>query len=124
MNTDSFLENQKIRQQHFEDKLDARLVKCKNVQKYADKQNTIYDRYDNKILYGINNKMAAFGVSDGTSNQLDQLLVLDSHKLGAGAAGANPCVYENFDTENYKFTDYIIIIILVLILFIIIYNKN
>jgi len=126
MNTDYNLENQKIRQDNFEKKLNNRLVKCKNVENYADKQNTIYDQDNNMILYGINNKMAAFGVSDGTCNQLDQLLYTNNHICGAGAAGANPCRLERFETNNNSFliTDNIVIILLILLLIIIIYNKN
>ncbi len=127
MNTDNFIDNQKIREQIFEDKIKSRVVKCKNIYKYADTQNTVYDKYNNKMLYGINNKMAAFGVSDGTSNQLDQLLALNSHKFGAGAAGANPCNLEKFDsvndTFNFKITDNVIIIILFLIMIYTIHNK-
>ena len=127
MNTDSFLDNQQIRQQIFEDKLNSRLVKCKDVREYANMQNTIYNKCNNKMLYGLNDKMAAFGVSDGTSNQLDQLLVLDSHQLGAGTAGANPCVLEKFesdDTYSLKITDNVIIVILFFIMIVVIFNKN
>jgi hypothetical protein len=122
------LEYQKIREQIFQDKINSRLVKCKDVEKYADKQNTVYDKKHNKMLYGLNNKMAAFGVSDGTCNQLDQLLVLNDHKCGAGAAGANPCLLERFDndnnTYNLKITDNVIILILFCILLVIIFNKK
>lgn len=128
MNIDYFVENSAIRQKNFEDKIKARVVKCKNVQKYADKQNTIYNKCSNKMLYGVNNKMAAFGVSDGTSNQLDQLLVLKSHQLGAGAAGANPCVLEKFEsndnTNNFKMTDNVISVLLLFIMFFMIFNRN
>jgi hypothetical protein len=130
MNIDNFVANSAIRQKNFEDKIKARTVKCKNVQKYADKQNTIYNKCSNKMLYGVNNKMAAFGVSDGTSDQLDQLLVLKSHQLGAGAAGANPCVFEKFennqtdDTNSYKITDNVVSGLLVFIMFFMIFNRN
>jgi hypothetical protein len=127
MNTDNILENQKIREQIFQDKINSRVVKCKDVEKYADKQNTVYDKKHNKMLYGLNNKMGAFGVSDGTCNQLDQLLVLNDHKCGAGAAGANPCLLERFDNNNsynLKVTDNVIIIILFCILLVIIFNKR
>jgi hypothetical protein len=130
MNIDNFVENSAIRQKNFEDKIKARTVKCKNIEKYADKQNTIYNKCSNKMLYGVNNKMAAFGVSDGTSDQLDQLLVLKSHQLGAGAAGANPCVLEKFETNktndanNFKITENVVISLLVFIMFFMIFNRN
>ena len=127
MNTDYNLENQKIIQDNFENKLNARLVKCNDIQNYANKQNTIYDQHDNLMLYGINNKMAAFGVSDGTSNQLDQLLYTNNHICGAGAAGGNPCILEKFNSDNNNgllISDNIIIVILFLILIMIIYNKK
>jgi hypothetical protein len=127
MNTDNFVNNQKIREQIFQDKIKSRVVKCKDVYKYANKQNTVYDKDDNKMLYGINNKMAAFGVSDGTSDQLDQLLALNAHKCGVGTAGANPCDLEKFDsvndTFNFKISDNIIIITLFLIMIYAIHNK-
>jgi len=125
MNTDYILENPKIREKNFQDKIDCRVVKCKDVENYADKQNTIYDKTTNKMLYGINNKMAAFGVSDGTSDQLDPLLVLNDHKYGAGTAGANPCVLERFDdTNRFKITDNVIVILLFIIMILLIYYKK
>jgi hypothetical protein len=126
MNTDYILENRKIREKNFQDKINARLVKCKDVISYADKQNTEYDRFNNEMLYGINNKMAAFGVSDGTCNQLDQLLVLKDHQCGAGAAGANPCYLEKFEGlhHDFKMTETIISAILFCILVLLLFNKN
>ncbi len=96
-----------------------------NPYEYANKQNTIYDPQTNTFLYGINNKMRATGVGDGTCNQINPLIFQNNNKCGFGSAGGNPCikVVESFKSENnnYKVSDYITSIILVLILLLIIY---
>ena len=96
-----------------------------NPYEYANKQNTVYDPETNTFLYGINNKMRATGVGDGTCNQINPLIFQDSNKCGFGSAGGNPCikVIESFNNENnnYKVTDYITSIIIVLIILLIIY---
>jgi len=96
-----------------------------NPYEYADKQNTIYEPQTNTFLYGINNKMRATGVGDGTCNQINPLIFQDNNRCGFGSAGGNPCmkVIESFNNEqnNYKATDYITSIILVLIILLIIY---
>jgi hypothetical protein len=58
---------------------------------YANQQNTVYDAKNNEILYGINNHMKASGVSDGTCNQINPLMLRYSARCGVGAAGGNPC---------------------------------
>jgi len=95
-----------------------------NPYEYANKQNTFYDPQTNQFLYGINNKMRATGVGDGTCNQINPLIFQDNYKCGFGSAGGNPCkkVIESFNSEsNYKLSDYITSIILVLIIILIIY---
>ena len=67
--------------------------KCKN---YANKQNAKY--ISNQILYGINNNIDIFGVSDGTCKQIDPLIYNDKNKCGFGLAGGNPC----YTTENFQ----------------------
>ena len=97
-----------------------------NPYEYANKQNTFYDPQTNQFLYGINNKMRATGVGDGTCNQINPLIFQDNYKCGFGSAGGNPCkkVIESFnsgDNNDYKLSDYITSIILVLIIILIIY---
>ena len=96
-----------------------------NPYEYANKQNTIYDSQTNTFLYGINNKMRATGVGDGTCNQINPLIFQDNYKCGFGSAGANPCrkVVESFNSDgnDYKVSDYITSSILVLIILLIIY---
>jgi hypothetical protein len=96
-----------------------------NPYEYANKQNTIYDPNTNQFLYGINNKMRATGVGDGTCNQINPLIFQDNNKCGFGSAGGNPCnkVIESFnsDENEYKISDYIMSITIVLILLLIIY---
>jgi len=95
-----------------------------NPYEYANKQNTFYDPQTNQFLYGINNKMRATGVGDGTCNQINPLIFQDNYKCGFGSAGGNPWkkVIESFNSEsNYKLSDYITSIILVLIIILIIY---
>lgn len=97
-----------------------------NPYEYANKQNTFYDPQTNQFLYGINNKMRATGVGDGTCNQINPLIFQDNYKCGFGSAGGNPCkkVIESFSKRKKnknKFSDYITSIILVLIIILIIY---
>ena len=67
---------------------------------YANRQNTVYDNKNNEILYGINNHMKVTGVSDGTCNQINPLMLRYSARCGTGAAGGNPCNASN--TSNPK----------------------
>lgn len=62
--------------------------------KYAQNQGTYYDQQYNKIRYDISNNLKATGVSDGTSCQINPLML----KYASGVAGANPCVNNN---NNY-----------------------
>ena len=95
---------------------------------YANKQNTIYDPETNTFLYGINNKMRATGVGDGTCDLINPLIFQDNYKCGFGSAGGNPCrkVIESFNNDNdnennYKITDYVKTALIVLIVVLIIY---
>jgi hypothetical protein len=96
-----------------------------NPYEYANKQNTFYDPQTNQFLYGINNKMRATGVGDGTCNQINPLIFQDNYKCGLGSAGGNPCkkVIESFNSENsnHKVSDYITSIVLFFIIILIIY---
>ena len=96
-----------------------------NPYEYANKQNTIYDPETNTFLYGINNKMRATGVGDGTCNLINPLIFQDNYKCGLGSAGGNPCnkVIESFNTDDkdYKISDYIMSIIIILIILLMIY---
>jgi hypothetical protein len=104
--------------------------KCLNIDKFVDNQNTVYNQRNNEILYGLNKNMTTLGVSDGTCNQLNPLLLKQNYICGAGVAGGNPCVrdaygIENFDTSNCSYTkisDYIIFIILTLLLVFMLYK--
>ena len=96
-----------------------------NPYEYANKQNTIYDPNTNQFLYGINNKMRATGVGDGTCNQINPLIFQNNNKCGFGTAGGNPCntkIIESFNSDNnYRVSDYITSIIIVLIILLFIY---
>ena len=96
-----------------------------NPYEYANKQNTIYDPTTNQFLYGINNKMRATGVGDGTCNQINPLIFQNNNKCGFGSAGGNPCntkIIESFNSDNnYKISDYITSIIIVLVILLLIY---
>jgi hypothetical protein len=101
-------------------------MKCtENPYEYANKQNTIYDPNTNQYLYGINNKMRATGVGDGTCNQINPLIFQNNYKCGFGSAGGNPCrkVIESFTNDDNvnKVSDYVTSIVLVLIILLIIY---
>ena len=99
-----------------------------NPYEYANKQNTVYDPETNTFLYGINNKMRATGVGDGTCrNQINPLIFQDNYKCGFGSAGGNPCrkVIESFNNDsgenNYKITDYVKTVLIILVVILIIY---
>jgi hypothetical protein len=110
---------------------------CKTIRQYAREQNTVYDPMTNQILYGINSNMHVSGVSDGTCNQINPLLLKEQYICGAGAAGGNRCVpdaypqaysIENFDSNSncngFNITVIVIIVLLVLLLIGLIYSKN
>lgn len=68
------------------------LSQCQiNAYDSARKQNTFYDAKNNEILYGRSNLMHVTGVSDGTCNQINPLMMRYQAKCGLGAAGGNPC---------------------------------
>ena len=97
-----------------------------NPYEYANKQNTVYDPETNTFLYGINNKMRATGVGDGTCNQINPLIFQNNNKCGFGSAGGNPCntkIIESFNSDEsiYKVSDYVTRIIIILVVILIIY---
>ncbi len=88
---------------------------------YANRQNTVYDNKNNEILYGVNNHMKVTGVSDGTCNQINPLMLRHSARCGVGAAGGNPCYpnsMEPFESENnrYDISGFVTMLFLMLIL--------
>ena len=105
----------------------SKLLKEKCIAKandYANKQNTFYDKENNEMLYGLSSLMRVTGVSDGTCNQVNPLMLRYSGRCGVGAAGGNPCYddnynyIENFDCSknNQNITHYVGMIFLILIL--------
>jgi hypothetical protein len=102
----------------------------------AHKQNTFYDAKNNQMLYGRSNQMHATGVSDGTCNQINPLMLRHQARCGAGAAGGNPCypnTVEPFENEsnasqgcNINTFVTMLFLILILLLFVNInyYEKN
>ena len=124
---------------------------CKS-KNFADFESAAYNPLKNQILYGINKNMKAFGVSDGTCNQINPIMYSDAYKCGLGVAGGNPCSnndnyinyinnIDNIDNINnietfkntkkntnngYNFTNLIntIIIILIIYLIYLIYYNN
>ena len=99
-----------------------------NPYEYANKQNTFYDPQTNQFLYGINNKMRATGVGDGTCNQINPLIYQDNYKCGLGSAGGNPChphnkIIESFsNTGSCNITFFVTSILLTLVLILFIYT--
>ena len=88
---------------------------------YANKQNTIYDDKNNEILYGINNHMKVTGVSDGTCNQINPLMLRHNARCGVGAAGGNPCYPNSMEpfesaSQGCNISGFITMIFLILIL--------
>lgn len=141
MNTDYMAQDIGIREKQYRKNINSKGNtryyddSCKNIDKYAHEQNTIYNPLTNQILYGINSNMRVSGVSDGTCNQINPLLYTSRYMCGAGTAGGNRCVHtpqiystENFDSETYcngcDTTEFVIFILLVLILFGLIYSKK
>ena len=100
----------------------------------AHKQNTFYDSKKNQILYGRSNQMHVTGVSDGTCNQINPLMLRHQAKCGVGAAGGNPCypnTVEPFDSDasqGCNITGFVTMLFLILILLLFIninyYEKN
>ena len=108
---------------------------CSAGAKYANYQNTYYDTDTNQMLYGINSRMKVLGVSDGTCNQINPLIYTNDYKCGSGAAGANPCAFENkdyilenMDATPYNISDYtgvaLVILVFIIIVYIIIYHEH
>lgn len=93
---------------------------------YANQQNTIYDDKRNEILYGRNNHMKVSGVSDGTCNQINPMMLRYEARCGVGSAGGNPCypnTVEPFESNanlgcNISGFVTLIFLLLILLLFI------
>ena len=90
---------------------------------YANKQNTFYDEKKNQILYGRSNLMRVSGVSDGTCNQINPLMLKLQSRCGTGAAGGNPCypdTVEPFDqngsNQGCDISGFVTMLFLILIL--------
>lgn len=131
MNTDYEIQNQKIRDEIFEQNItssgNSRYYDdgCKTIRKYAKEQNTIYDPLTNQMLYGINSQMKAFGVSDGTCDQINPLIYTPLYKCGAGAAGGNRCwKIENFTSGKNDSNKWLIVLILCVLLFVVLHKSN
>lgn len=101
MNTDYLIENSKIREKNLTNRLNCHNTSCSNVKKFADDQNTIYYPKTNQILYGVNKNMRAFGVSDGTCDQINPQIFTQNNICGLGTAGGNPCVPDAYGIQNY-----------------------
>lgn len=102
MNTDYIGTNAYDRELNMSRGRRCRSNTCRNINKYAKEQNTVYDSANNLMLYGINSNMAVSGVSDGTCNQINPLMFTQQYKCGAGAAGGNPCVPDAYGIENFE----------------------
>ena len=91
----------------------------------AHKQNTFYDDNTNQMLYGRSSLMHVTGVSDGTCNQINPLMLRHQAKCGTGAAGGNPCYpnsiepFENNEsnaTQGCNISGFVTMLFLILIL--------
>jgi hypothetical protein len=70
---------------------------------FANKQNAIYDQKNNEILYGRSNLMQPSGVSDGTCNQINPMMLRYGARCGLGSAGGNPCFPDTIEpVRTYK----------------------
>lgn len=133
MNTDFMIWDEVIRDNNFKNILsndNNRIYddSCKTIKQFAKKQNTIYDPLTNQILYGINSNMHAFGVSDGTCNQINPLIYTPNNICSAGTAGGNRCVKDAYGIENFdvsyiynkcdacNVTQFVVAVILIIIL--------
>lgn len=103
----------------------SKYYSCDNIDKYVNDQNTIYDKTNNIINYGINSNMRVTGVSDGTCDQINPLIYTQHYKCGTGTAGGNPCVksVENFISNADSYNHIASIIVLGLILILVLYSK-
>ena len=103
----------------------------------AHKQNTFYDAKNNQMLYGRSNQMQVTGVSDGTCNQINPLMLRQQAKCGFGAAGGNPCYpntvepFENNESnasQGCSINTFVTMLFLILILLLFVninyYEKN
>ena len=102
-----------------------------NAYKYAKDQGTFYDEKSNTMLYGISNNLKVTGVSDGTCNQINPIMLKYENRCGAGAAGANPCYADNnqyiepfCDTQNGCNINHFIAILLLILILILFVSMN
>lgn len=98
---------------------------------YANKQNTFYDEKNNEMLYGRSNLMGVLGVSDGTCNQINPLMLRYNGRCGLGAAGGNPCFQDSMEPfeqiDGCNVNNLVVFIFITLILLLIIsiqYSEN
>ena len=93
----------------------------------AHKQNTFYNDKTNQLLYGRSSLMNVSGVSDGTCNQINPLMLRNQAKCGTGAAGGNPCYpnsiepFENNESapnQGCNISGFVTMLFLILILLI------
>jgi hypothetical protein len=131
MNTDNYKELQKLRNDQVKYNMDLHTVKCKNINEYAEKQNTFYDVETNQMLYGIDSNTHALGVSNGTCNQINPMIYKNHYKCSSGVAGGSPCYknssdkIEGFSMLNNRFKSLEIIILFALLLLLIFgYNSK
>ena len=66
--------------------------KCRiNAKIHALNQHANYDEKNNEILYGNSSLLNVTGVSDGTCNQINPLMLRYTGRCSVGTAGGNPC---------------------------------
>jgi len=139
MNTDYIVPDINIREKEYRKNINSKgdtkhyNDNCKSIHQYAHEQNTVYDPLTNQMLYGINSNMHVSGVSDGTCNQINSLLLTPKYICGAGTAGGNKCVSNAYSIENFdsklncngcNTTEFIIFLLLIFLLIGILYSKN
>jgi hypothetical protein len=95
----------------------------------AHKQNTFYDDKTNQMLYGRSSLMRVTGVSDGTCNQINPLMLRHQAKCGTGVAGGNPCYpntvepFESNASQGCNISGFVTMLFLILI-FLLFININ
>lgn len=106
MNSDYLIANQETRNINFYNNVNCGKKwyndSCSNIKNYANSQQAVYSPSDNKILYGHSTNLKAYGVSDGSCNQIDELVKEKHYKCGLGAAGGNRCVKQPIQPSPYS----------------------
>lgn len=105
MNSDYLIANQETRDINFYNNTQCGKKwyndSCSNIKNYANSQQATYSPSDNKILYGHSTNLRAYGVSDGTCDQIDTLVKEEHYKCGLGAAGGNRCIKQPIQPSPY-----------------------